>query len=531
MTENKIPVIVGVTGHRQLRQQDRPALYAAVKAELQKLKALCPASPLYMMCSLCEGADLLCADAAAELGIPLIAVLPMAKEIYEKDFSPEGLQRFRAHCAAAVELFVAPPTEHPSPAPDRTEQFRQAGIYIAAHSQLLLALWDGKPGTRGCGTAEAVDFALHGNYLPTEGVALATEDNAAVIHIYTPRGETCSAPAGSVSILGSMPAVESVLRETDRFNRLAAELPSSERRILPEDTPEDPCLQRMDRVYTAASRCSRSAVRLYRRLLRLTAIISTVFTVGFVLYDDAHTTWAILICGLMLLCALACMLTARISGCHRKYTEYRALAEILRVQAFLRYAGSPLQAGYLLSWTQQQECAWIAKALCALNAAPPPEKVRDIRECWIVDQLEYHRNARKRSQHSHTLSDRVVNTALVLSLGIYLFALGFELLCGGLLFAPVCRVANPDLWRDALIISLGSISALTLFTANFYDRLSLPRAYADHIKMERFFALMEERHRQNGQTERLLITLAREELVENGNWYSYQNENRPELSL
>jgi len=200
MEDNKIPVIVGVTGHRRLRPQDREALYAAVKAELQKLKAHCPAAPLYMMSSLCEGADLLCADAAAELGIPLIAVLPMEQAVYEKDFSPEGLKSFRAHCAAAAELFVAPPTEQPSPAPGRTEQFRQAGIYIATHCRVLIALWDGMPGTRGCGTAEAVDFALHGSYTPMAGLA-RTGDCAAVLHIYTPRGGENTAPAGTVRTL------------------------------------------------------------------------------------------------------------------------------------------------------------------------------------------------------------------------------------------------------------------------------------------------------------------------------------------
>ena len=58
-TEKTIPVIIGVTGHRAIREQDRPALTAAVKAELEKLRALCPHSPLVMLNSLAAGADLL----------------------------------------------------------------------------------------------------------------------------------------------------------------------------------------------------------------------------------------------------------------------------------------------------------------------------------------------------------------------------------------------------------------------------------------------------------------------------------------
>jgi hypothetical protein len=49
--------------------------------------------------------------------------------------------------------------------------------------------------------------------------------------------------------------------------------------------------------------------------------------------------------------------------------------------------------------------------------------------------------------------------------------------------------------------------------------------------MERFFARMSERLQEEGQTDALLTALAREELIENGNWCSYQRDNAPEISL
>jgi hypothetical protein len=49
--------------------------------------------------------------------------------------------------------------------------------------------------------------------------------------------------------------------------------------------------------------------------------------------------------------------------------------------------------------------------------------------------------------------------------------------------------------------------------------------------MERFFARMSERLLEEGQTDALLTTLAREELIENGNWSSYERDNAPEISL
>ena len=94
MKDNRtIPIVVGVTGHRAIRPEDRDALSAAVMAELKKLRQKCPASELVLLTSLAEGGDLLCADAAETLGIGVVAALPMPLEIYRKDFSPPAETR------------------------------------------------------------------------------------------------------------------------------------------------------------------------------------------------------------------------------------------------------------------------------------------------------------------------------------------------------------------------------------------------------------------------------------------------------
>ena len=78
----RIPIVVGVTGHRALRPEDRETLLGAVERELTKLRQQVPNSPLLLLTSLAEGADLLCADAARALGIPVAVALPMAAEDY-----------------------------------------------------------------------------------------------------------------------------------------------------------------------------------------------------------------------------------------------------------------------------------------------------------------------------------------------------------------------------------------------------------------------------------------------------------------
>jgi len=530
--EKKIPIVIGVSGHRRLRPQDLPTLRTAVHEKLASLQAQNPHSPLAMLCSLAEGADLLCADAAEELGIPLIAALPLPREEYEKDFSPEGKRRLDHHCARAEQVFVPQRSEAlPPEGCSRDDAYRQAGIYVSAHCHILLALWDGRPGEHGCGTAEAVDFALQGVCSPENGLPVRCSANTLVWHVLTPRREDEPGPAGEVRVLGDRQAVQEILMDTDEFNRLAEKTSPPAQNLLPEAETDDPILRRMLRVYDTASELTERNARQYRRILAALAVASALIAMAFLLYDEAEAIGLVLVIGLLLLLAWLCQRYARRSDCMRRYIEYRVLAESLRVSIYLRYAGSGIRAENLLSWTQQEETAWVLDALCALCAGSPPAREHDIRECWVEQQRAYHRAGEEKTRQKNRLSTRVVRTALGLSILLYLLALLFELFCGGALTAPLLPAENAEGWRTMLKIVLGSISAVTLFVANYYGRLSLSRVLSDHGKMERFFARMSERLQEEGQTDALLTTLAREELIENGNWCSYQRDNAPEISL
>ena len=88
--QDTIPIVVGVTGHRDIRPEDRDVLYNAVKQELMALQSRCPHSKIVMQNSLADGADRLCAEVAQALCVSLIAVFPMDRTDYEKDFSGEA---------------------------------------------------------------------------------------------------------------------------------------------------------------------------------------------------------------------------------------------------------------------------------------------------------------------------------------------------------------------------------------------------------------------------------------------------------
>lgn len=528
--QETIPIVVGVTGHRNIRSEDRDVLYSAVVSVLSSLKKRCPHSPFYMLNSLAKGADQLCAEAAASLSIPLIAALPMEQTEYERDFSGDALDRFYALCGTAKECFVVPATERAPASPDRDFAYRQAGIYTATHSHVLLALWDGEDTpVSNCGTAAAVRFALDSAYAPADNVHLRAFGT--VVQIATPRkGTETDVNAGTVRLIGDESSFREILARTDEFNRLvkqnAAPVPS----LLPKDREPDALSDRLEALYTEADTLSVRFARQYRRILAALAIISTIVTISFLLYDEAELRWMILACGLMLFAAWMVQRRGKRLACHRRYLEYRALAEGLRVQAFLRYAGSKLLVSDILPWSAHVETGWIAAALTVFTIGAKPYGAHRIKEPWVEQQRNYHARAAQKSQHALRGSDRIVRIAFWLSIALYLGVLVFELFWGGLL--PLgAHPADADRFRTLSKLLLGGLSAATLFTSNYFGRLSLSRVVSDHGKMERFFAAVSNRIEQYGQTDDLLLLLAREELIENGNWCSYQRDNAADFSL
>ena len=495
--EGKIPVIVGITGHRNLRSEDKSALLKAVKAELEKIQKLCPKSPVVMLTSLAEGADTLCADAAVELNIPVFAALPRDEKDYEKDFSNEPLERLKHHCINAAEVFVVPDGKDiPPEGVNRDYQFRNAGRFVAQHSHVLIALWDGKEGLSGCGTAEAVSFA----------------DN--VIHVFSPRmNDPDTENIGDVHYIGNREDLEDALVKTDEFNALA------------ENNQGDSELEKISR---SAGNLSRSNAKKFRTTLKLMAIFEAMLMLAFLLYDEANALNMVFICGAMLLSLMLCLWYASKTDCHRRYIEYRALAESIRVQINLCRAASNIEAASFMTWSQKQETLWIYLALRALCAIPCNIPKQDIRECWVENQLNYHKNAKKRASRADINSGRIIKTALVISIAVYLVALILEI-CVNREVASFADHAGS--FRQILKIVLGCASVITLLITDYFGHLSLPRKLSDHEKMEKFYAEMSERLLREGQTDELLELIAREELIENGNWCSYQRDNKPEINI
>ncbi len=193
-------VTLGLSTHRNIAPEAVDAVNASAYRYLESVKADCEAKgeQLVMLNSLAEGGDTLLAKAALSLGIPYIAVLPRKKASYAADFEGKALDDFLFLCDKAKTVMVSPDIEQEN---DTTLDYtyRQAGIYVAAASDIFLALWDGVPGKpNGCGAAEAYAFAGVGGYRdPTGAYPLKKRT---LCHILTPRPGQPTDHAGEIHI-------------------------------------------------------------------------------------------------------------------------------------------------------------------------------------------------------------------------------------------------------------------------------------------------------------------------------------------
>ena len=307
--EKRIPIVIGVTGHRNYIGEQEESVRKLVVSELKRVKDLCPNSPLIFLSSLAEGADRLCAEKALEEGYSLIAVLPMRSEEYEKDFSQENLENYKELLNKADKVFVAPNVE---PFKDGREYcYRQADIYVAEHCHELIAVWDGsEPIEGGCGTAETVDMRLNGSFESLEERNICPY-NGVVAHISVSRIEEDTKTPECV-YLGDKKTFDTVLKRTDAFNKEVAATKASDR------------LSATDIVSMTNQK------KVWLGLFSI-AVLATAITTAFLLYDEASLHILIIACGI-LICAL--FLIVKISDknrYHLRYLESRVLAEALRI--------------------------------------------------------------------------------------------------------------------------------------------------------------------------------------------------------
>ena len=118
-------------------------------------------------------------------------------------------------------------------------------------------------------------------------------------------------------------------------------------------------LTTIDELFGAADVLSIQNANKHRVFLLTLSVLGSLLTFAFLLYDEVEIYGLILVCGVLVLCLYAIYRVSDKTQSHRKYLQYRVLAEALRLQFFLSYAGIRTQVIELMPWSIQQSIPWL----------------------------------------------------------------------------------------------------------------------------------------------------------------------------
>jgi hypothetical protein len=405
-----IPVVVGVSGHRDLVDADLPAIRCQVVEALARIERMTPNSTHLLISALAEGADQLVAEVAFERGWEVVALLPMVLDDFIEDFETESAQqRFRSLLDGCFAIRMLPEGQLDPVITHRCDQqYRDQGTELARQAQVVIVLWDGQPAPpNAVGTSWVVGVCREGPP-PVEGAVLAAPETTGLIHIPVRRAKSLAELPVASDLVPSDSAHEKVLREIDVFNLAMRQCDQD----LPDDLNDslDWVIHKDKRGlldkgtayvlhrYAEADVLARKYQRQRKQVIISASLMAVTAAACQATYGAFSSQPWILAYGVAIVLAyglyflLFRLPTFRIE---ERFLEYRAFAEAARVQLFWRLSGLEMPVAEHYLQLVKSDVGWVREAVRSLGfqatlmSATPnvlPELVRDH---WLKDQINY----------------------------------------------------------------------------------------------------------------------------------------------
>jgi hypothetical protein len=563
------PLVIGITGHPDIRNKDREDLLDAVTRILLELKGKYSATPLILLSSLAEGADRLAAQAGLlrDVHCRLFVTLPIPLTLYEQGFVEDSLTDFRNLLDLADGSLELPRVvqnhEGRLSAPERELQYQSLGKYIVEKSQLLIALWDGVDSNLVGSPASTVRLQRQGISLSD---SLDASEGFPVYHVLTPHTsnlETTGEPFDCQMLYpdsfgGSAEKArkyyDRMFSRIDKFNhyvvhanrKLKTEVFKSKNYLLPDlyrsKLPSE-IQSELERYGFADALAIRfqNAKTLTKRLLHGAIFLAFI---SFVLFAHGGQNPMFLLCSFVLL-GLGSLWSAvfRSLDGDTKPEDYRAMAEGLRVRLFWRLAGLSDSVTAIYLGKQRTELDWIRNGFRGWDIPPTAnvsvaatdllERLHLVRTNWVENQVKYFEGASKREEHRYRRIEvgTTVLAGLAVVLGIVLF--GFLLNSSGWKI-DLAHAANQERIDWALIFIEAALAGAALLH-NYGSGM----AYREHAKQYTRMGIVFSRaaeilNRTLAASDyktalRCVRHLGKEALTENGDWVLLHRERPLEM--
>ena len=547
-----VPLVIGVTSHRNIPAHEIDSIRQRVREFFAQLQRDFPALPLVVLSALAEGGDQLVAQEALSAGARLIAPLPLPRKLYAEDFhDPQVHATFESLCARAqvINLPLLPSNSAQgirNSGPQRDRQYGQAGVFIARHCHLLLAVWDGKTSTQLGGTAQVVQYYLSG-VMPglverranARRHLLGVGNERLVCQIVCSRDGPDGAPPALLQpgqVLWHTPSATSpvdtdmpptfrtMFRRTAEFNADCAKYHVEIKQA--RDNADAPPTCPMDVLFSAADWL---AIHFCHRVLlamRTIYTLAALMAIAFNIYDNVPEQDAFIYVFLLLFAGGVLLTTiARRRDWHRKYLDYRALAEGLRVQSYLRRAGISLTEDPEFaqdSFLQKQdiELGWTRNVMrsAGLDYANqvPPDPAADLRTViheWVGDaehggQLEYYAGKAAQRVRELRITEAIGRVSLYIGIGI------------SLMLAMLAHWLPADT-KNAAVIAMATFSILAAVRESYAYRKADKELIKQYRFMQRIFsaARSELEHAADATESReILRGLGETALAEHAEW-------------
>ena len=490
------------------------------------------------MSPLAEGADRLVAEVALELGIDLIVPLPMARDLYIQDFESEASrQEFDSLCERATEVHELPlamgnTLEQVSRHGDaRNKEYAQLGVFLCAHCHILLALWDGKMTGDLGGTAQVVRFHhddIMVGYTEKTVAAqqmLVDDESDLVYHIVCSRDRSGGAPEEGMEPLDWCwftkdkdnprskelpPQHQKIFARSGEFsldaNKYADEIADSSYPLYSDADKADlpPGVAPINILFCVADVLAIQYQKYTLRTLRISHLLAFLMGFMFILFADFSTQSYYMFAFLVFFAiAAAIQLTAKKRGWHRKYLDYRALAEGLRVQFYWAAAGVTNENASKFAHdnflqTQDPELGWIRNVMrvagtrCDINPNTNPAGLDFVLREWIGNskggQLGYFSKKLGERIVRNRNTERLGKLSLLVSVSVVItFVVGSGFMA--------------ESWADPLMVLMG----VTLLLFGIRQGYAYATAEKDLIKQYEFMLrIFSNAHRRLESTDDLI---------------------------